>query len=180
MLRWYDTKARPWSSWPSPSKPREKLKPLRRMTWSAVVGGAGVGQADVGVERRDVAVGVGGEVGEVGLALAVERRAVGLAPADQRLLLAEAGAVPELDQHPDDPDHVVACRPPPRPARRRRSADPHASRPSGRHRSRVEVGGAVDEAHQVADAGLARLGLDPPVVALEHPVQGQAAPGWPA
>ena len=56
-----------------------------------------------------LAVGVGGVVGDVGLVLAVERRAVRLAPADERLLLAEAGAVPELDEHPDDAHHVVAA-----------------------------------------------------------------------
>ena len=37
----------------------------------------------------------------------------------------------------------------------------------------LEVGGAVHEAHEVADPGLARPGLGATVVAVEHPVQRQ-------
>ena len=92
--RWNDTNARPWSSWPAPSKPREKLSPAPEDEVVLGLGRAGVGQADVGVERGGLAVGVGGEVGDVGLDLAVERGAVVLAPADQGLLLGRGGCGP--------------------------------------------------------------------------------------
>ena len=68
MLRWNETNARPWSSWPAPSKPAREAEALAQDDAGRRLGGARVGQADVGVERGDLAVGVGGEVGDVGLA----------------------------------------------------------------------------------------------------------------
>ena len=68
---------------------------------------AGVGQADVGVELDPLAVGVLGVVGIGELVGHAERRAADLLAADQRLLLGEAGAVPELDEHPDDADGLI-------------------------------------------------------------------------
>ena len=74
---------------------------------ASVFGRARVGQADVGVERGDLALGIGGVVGDVGLVDAVERGAADLLAADQGLLLGERGAIPELDDHPDDAHHLV-------------------------------------------------------------------------
>ena len=101
--------------------------------------------------------------GVVVLAVQAERGPAGLVAADDLLLLVQGGAVPELDEHPDDADCLVAA----------------AHRPGGLavvgpdpdqlvHQppvADVEVGRAVLEAEQVA------------VVAVQHPVQHQVVPG---
>jgi len=141
----------------------------------------------VGVERRDLAVGVGGVVGDVELDLAVEWGAVRLAPSDQRLLVGEAGTVPELHEHADHPHDVVAAAD--RPARLAVAVgDPHVAIEHGVVGG--QVGGAVDEPHQVAHAGPARAlraagGTDvmgrvgAPVVAVDHPREDEVATGGP-
>ena len=89
----------------------------------------------------------------------------------------EAGAVPELDEHPDDAHDVVG--PAGRPGRLVVAGlDPHVA-VHDLGVGGVEVGGAVDEPHQVALAGLAPAGLGAAVVAAEHPVQRQRAAGGP-
>ena len=96
--------------------------------------------------------------GIVGLDLAAERRAVCLVPTDQRLLLAQRRAVPELDEHPDDRAPTWYVPPTAHAGLAVAGADPHVLV----HQlvvARVEVGRAVVEPHQVAHAGLARLGL---------------------
>ena len=101
--------------------------------------------------------------GVVVLAVQAERGPAGLVAADDLLLLVQGGAVPELDEHPDDADCLVAA----------------AHRPGGLavvgpdpdqlvHQppvADVEVGRAVLEAEQVA------------VVAVQHQVQHQVVPG---
>ena len=67
----------------------------------------------------DVAGRVLGVVGRVDLLVAVQRRAGVAAPADHVLLLGDADPVPELDEHPDQPDDLVAAAARSRPARRR-------------------------------------------------------------
>jgi len=110
------------------------------------------------------------------LAVLAERGAAGLVAADDLLLLVQGGAVPELDEHADDADGLVAA----------------AHRPGGLavvgpdpdqlvHQppvGDVEVGRAVLEAEQVAVAGPSRHrpGVGP-VVAVQHPVQDQVVPG---
>ena len=114
--------------------------------------------------------------GVVVLAVQAERGPAGLVAADDLLLLVQGGAVPELDEHADDADGLVAA----------------AHRPGGLavvgpdpdqlvHQppvADVEVGRAVLEAEQVAVAGPARqrAGVGP-VPAVQHPVQHQVVPG---
>ena len=138
--RWKQTKARPWSRWPSPSKPREKLSPRAEDAGSSSVSGVrGLARRMWASSGVIVAVGVGRVVGDVGLDLAVERGAGRLAPADQRLLLGEAGAVPELDEHPDDAHDVVAAADGPR-RLAVAGADPHVALHARRRRwSRLAV-----------------------------------------
>src|SRR5262249_4881949 len=68
-------------------------------------------EPDVGVERDDrLVVGAAeAEVDLVVLAPAGERRAADLEAADGLLLVAERGAVPRLDQHPDTPGDEVGA-----------------------------------------------------------------------
>ena len=70
-----------------------------------------------GDERRAAAAGRA-EVGLRELGAARERRALGLGPADDLLLLAERRAVPGLDDHPDPPDREVRAAREPAPAAR--------------------------------------------------------------
>ena len=118
------------------------------------------------VERDDRPGRVERVVGPGELAVAVERGAAVPAPADHVLLLLDADPVPELDEHPDQPDDLVAAvRGPGRLAGRAR-LDPdqpvHLRGQLG-----VRVGDAVHEAHQVARRGARRAGragepVDPP------------------
>jgi hypothetical protein len=140
------------------------------------LGGARVGHADVGVQGDAAAGRVLGVAGVVALAVLAQRGPAGLVAADDLLLLVQGGAVPELDEHADDADGLVAA----------------AHRPGGLavvgpdpdqlvHQlpvGDVEVGRAVLEAEQVAVVGPAghRPGVGP-VVAVEHPAQDQVVPG---
>ena len=130
--------------------------------------GARVGEPDVGVQRDDVPVRVGGIVGGVELAGAVQRRPAVAAPAEHVLLLVDRHAVPELDEHPDQPDDLVGAAL--RPAGLGGIVDPDqaARQRSGR------VGGAVLEPQQVPrGAGRPWRGG----VALHLPAQLHAAAG---
>ena len=63
-----------------------------------------MGQPDVRVRRdQRLAVGAGGRAksGSSNSPLPPQRRPVALGPAEDRLLLAQRGAVPGLDHHPD-------------------------------------------------------------------------------
>src|SRR5215212_2494480 len=118
------------------------------------LGGARVGHADVGVQGDPPPGRVVGVAGVVGLAVLAERGPGGLVAADDLLLLVQGRAVPELDEHADDADRLVAA----------------AHRPGGLavvgpdpdqlvHQppvGDVEVGRAVLEAEQVAVAGPSR------------------------
>ncbi len=111
---------------------------------------------------------VGLVVGRVELAVAVERRAAVAPPAEHRLLLVDRHAVPEFDQHPDQPDYHVG--PVGGPGRLGRVVHPDQV---GRGRA-GRVGGAVLEAEQVPRrAGRTRRR----VVALHLPGQLHAAAG---
>src|SRR5215213_11444081 len=94
--------------------------------------------------------------GVVGLAVLAERGAAGLVAADDLLLLVQGGPVPELDEHADDADRLVAAAD--RPGRLAvAGADPdqlvHQALVGD-----VEVGRAVLEPEQVAVVGPARHG----------------------
>ena len=109
----------------------------------------------MGGERHPSALRIGRIVGRVAFVRIGERRAARLFPADDLLLLDERGAIPALDEHADDPDHLIGS---PR-------------RPGGfvgirlhpddlidqRLVAGVEVGGAVLESEQVANRLLAEL-----------------------
>ncbi len=142
-------------------------------TGAGGLGGAGVGQPDVRVERDDLSVGVARVVRGVGLGGAVQRRAGVPAPADHHFLLVEGDPVPELHQHPDDPDDLVgaACGP------GGLVAAVHPDQPvqlgGAGH---VRIGDAVLEAEQVA-LGSRRPGLV--LEAVDAPPQLHAAAGVP-
>ena len=129
------------------------------------------------VERRDLTVGVVGEVRELRLEPATERGAGVLVPTDQRLLLPQRRAVPPLDEHADDPHHVVRAADRPR-GFAVTGGHPHVlvhQRPV----TRVEVGRAVLEPEQVAHLCLAGFGGAAPVEAVDHPVQHEVVTGAP-
>src|SRR5215213_7963636 len=136
------------------------------------LGGARVGHADMGVQGDPPAGRVVGVAGVVGLAVLAERGPGGLVAADDLLLLVQGGAVPELDEHADDADRLVAA--PDRPGRLAVVGPDPDQLVHQALVGDVEVGGAVLEAEQVAVAGLAGHGPGVgAVVAVEHPVQDQ-------
>jgi hypothetical protein len=102
----------------------------------------------------------------------------GLVAADDLLLLVQGGAVPELDEHADDADRLVAAAHGPG-GLAVGGADPDQL-VHQRLVGDVEVGRAVLEAEQVAVVGPAgdRLGVGA-VVAVQHPVEDQVVPGPP-
>src|SRR5829696_8770791 len=118
--------------------------------------GAGVGHADVGIERDPPAGRVVGVAGVVGLAVLAERGPGGLVAADDLLLLVQGGAVPELDEHADDADRLVAAAD--RPGRLAVVGPDPDQLVHQALVGDVEVGGAVLEAEQVAVARLAGHG----------------------
>ena len=131
---------------------------------------ARVREADVRVERDELAVRVVGVVDHVGLVAAADRRARHLVPPDDRLLLRQARPVPRLDEHSDDAHRLVGTADCP-PGLTVVAPDPdqlaHPRLVGG-----VGVRGAVLEPEQVAGAGVARLrDRADRVRALLHPPQ---------
>ena len=59
------------------------------------------------IEGDPLAVGILGIVGVGELARQAQRCAAALGAPDQRLLFGEPGAIPELDEHPDDADGLI-------------------------------------------------------------------------
>ena len=121
-----------------------------------------------------------GSLGVVGvgeLAGQTQWRAADLVPADERLLLGQLRAVPELDEHPDDAHGLV--RPADRPLRLAVvGAHPDVS-VHQRAVIHVQVGRSVLEPQQVSRRhGLRRLARpDAPGVAVDHPLEHQFASG---
>src|SRR4051812_22696315 len=113
-----------------------------------------VGQPDVRGQRyhRFTVTADGLEVDRVELVLRPERRAFALVPAEDGLLLAQRGAVPGLDDHPDPPgdqigtaDHPLWTVP---------GLGPHVVAQDVRAVFGLDVAGTVLEPHQVARSGL--------------------------
>src|SRR4029453_3905998 len=98
--------------------------------------GARPREADMGVHRDPVALGIGGVVRVVVLLGAPERRAGPLVAPDHELLLLARHAVPELDAVADDADHLVGAARGPRRLAGARPHDPVHDAPVGGRRIR--------------------------------------------
>ena len=147
--RWKHTNSSPWSSRPALVEAAAVRVAAAEDPVRLRLGGARVGQPDVGVERNPVAGRVASHSpGHRVLARPPEWRPGALGPTDDRLLLAQGGAVPALHEHPDRAhDHVAATDRPGGFAVGLADPDEVVHQPGvGRRR----VGGAVLEAQQVA------------------------------
>ena len=180
--------ARPWVAHEGHEEqagvePPERIIAVREGVAPAKHPGAAVerrmGQPDVRVGRHQrLPVGAGrSEVGLGELGPARQRGAVAFGAADDRLLLAQRGAVPGLDHHPDPADGDV--RPAGQPARAGIARlNPDVALDVGRLLG-LDVRGAVLEPEQVPGRGLGcRRGRGPTEAEL-RPTHARAAKGGP-
>ena len=97
---------------PLASRPGRSCSRVAGSGWRPSVGPR-IGQADVGVERDHRAAAVVGVLGDVVRLVTAQGGAGVPPPSDHVLLLLQRDPVPELDEHPDDADHLVAPAPGP-------------------------------------------------------------------